>query len=236
EAGEDIEAWQASLTEIISVLVVTGMPLHLQERRFNQIEEMRLARNAEEALLVALACCAEVTEQLSAIRWGQKESFSEWLGRLSSSIVNKDFAFRNLVYLDLRGANLWHANLGHANLGHADLWHANLKHADLKHANLRYADLRDANLRHANLWHANLKHANLWHANLWDANLRHANLGDADLRGAALSGANLRGAGLTLEQLLSTRTLFEAKGISDVLLQKIKKENPSLLEPPWYEQ
>jgi uncharacterized protein YjbI with pentapeptide repeats len=207
EEGDDIGAWQASLAEVISELVVTGMPLHLQEQRFTQLEEMRLARNAEEALLVALACCAEVTEQLSSIEWEDADSFSQWLSRLSSSMTNRDFAFKHLVYLDLKGVDLGFANLSSSNL-------------------------YKSNLEGASLWGADLRDANLWGAVLSGAVLSGLGLRGADLRGVVLSYANLMDASLTLNQLLSTRSLYEATGIREDWLAQIKQKKPSLLE--WF--
>lgn len=79
----------------------------------------------------------------------------------------------------------------------------------------------------------NLIGAQLSGAYLSDANLSHADLNYADLNYADLSYANLSYVeNLTYEQLASTKTLYQAKNIPTKILERLQKENPSLLEKP----
>jgi uncharacterized protein YjbI with pentapeptide repeats len=293
--NEPINKWQITLTEIISEMIQTGIPFNMQEEGIDHLEIIRLARNTEESIIVALSVCANVTNSISQIDWrGEKRAKpSIWLNRLSSSLANQDFVFRNLNYLNLEGANLEGANLGGANLGGtdlrwadlltsslggadlggadlrganlrgadleiadlrganlrgadleranllgADLLGANLLRADLRGANLLGADLRGADLRRANLRRANLRGADLGGANLRKANLLGVNLGGANLLGVDLRGANLRGANLEqtryifINQLLSTKSLFETEGIPEEIKEQLEKQKPQLFKNP----
>ena len=201
DANEPIEKWQTTLCEVISELIQTGMPLHLQEQRTFHLEETRLARNAEEAILVALSDCARITNQLSKFSWNTFVQPAIWLNRLSTSLSNKDFAFKNLNNIDLEAASLEAANLAYANLQAANLQAADLQAANLVETNLAYANLGAANLAYANLRAANLQEVNLQgtdleRANLAAADLAYANLGEANLERAHLERANLERANL----------------------------------------
>ena len=221
--GEPIEGWQETLCEIIGELVLTGIPLHLQPKRLSQLQEMRIARNAEEAILTALSNCAYATGKISNINWGYGMDIpypSKWINRLSSTLSNFDLAFWRLNHLNLKGVDLSGAHLRQADLTEADLSEThltatNLNKAHLIKANLANAELTDAILSYANLYQANLTDANLIGANLSGADLREANLSRADfteanltradLRGANLSDANLGGADLRGAFLIGTK-------------------------------
>ncbi|MBE9116671.1 pentapeptide repeat-containing protein [Lusitaniella coriacea LEGE 07157] len=210
---EEVKGWQKMLCGLIEVMLVNGMPMEGLKERPNFHEEMRQARNAEEALLVVLNACARVTQERSKIQWSAPEAFGAWLSRLrgqrtswenglalqclsfldlsKSVLLGKDLYQANLEGAKLERANLGGANLGRANLGVANLGRAILAGAILEGANLEGANLEGANLRGAILEGANLAGANLAGANLAGAKLGWANLGGANLEGTILEGKDI---------------------------------------------
>ena len=94
-----------------------------------------------------------------------------------------------------------------------------------------------SNLGRANLAGAILGRADLSGANLQTADLSGTDLQGAKLVGAYLGGANLAGAkNLTIEQLSQVWTLYEAVGLAPLLMDRIRKEYPHLLERPTVEK
>ena len=174
-----------------------------------------------------------------------------------ADLFRADLGGADLFRADLGGANLRSAKLGGAILYESKMLETNLRGADLEGANLhgaklRGADLMGAKLGGAHLFSVDLGEAYLYGAKLSGANLRFADLGGAtlfkvdlggadlrntklegaDLRGAILRGANLRGAkDLIYDQLLSTKSLFQARGIDEEWLELLKKEKPCLFTP-----
>ncbi|MBE9260915.1 pentapeptide repeat-containing protein [Microcystis sp. LEGE 00066] len=210
QSPDEVKQWQKTLGHLIEYLLVKGMPMEGLKNRPNFQEEMRQARNAEEALLAVFNACGRVTEEIFPIQWPSPEAFGNWLARLQGQRIDLEFmlvldclSFLDLqncllIHRDLGGANLERANLAEADIGGANLEGANLEGANLKGANLEGANLamaflKRANLEGANLRGANLEEANLRGANLYGANLKGANLDWANLEGAYLEGANLRG-------------------------------------------
>jgi uncharacterized protein YjbI with pentapeptide repeats len=216
QSRDEVKQWQETLGDLIEYLLVKGMPMEGLKNRPNFQEEMRQARNAEEALLAVFNACGRVTEEIFPIQWPSPEAFGNWLARLQGQRIDLEFmlvldclSFLDLqncllINRDLGGANLERANLAEADIGGANLEGANLEGANLKGANLEEAFLEgailaEANLERANLYGANLGEANLEEAfleraNLERANLKRANLYEANLYGAYLAGANLYGA------------------------------------------
>jgi uncharacterized protein YjbI with pentapeptide repeats len=216
QSPDEVKQWQKTLGDLIEYLLVKGMPMEGLKNRPNFQEEMRQARNAEEALLAVFNACGRVTEEIFPIQWPSPEAFGNWLARLQGQRIDLEFmlvldclSFLDLqncllINRDLGGANLERANLAEADIGGANLEGANLEGANLKGANLEEAFLEgailaEANLERANLYGANLGEANLEEAfleraNLERANLKRANLYEANLYGAYLAGANLYGA------------------------------------------
>ena len=76
KAGE----WQQTLCRLIPFLLRKGLPMQMEKLTFG--EASRQARNAEEALLVALSACAERTQKLSNIAWPEATSAGTWFRRL----------------------------------------------------------------------------------------------------------------------------------------------------------
>jgi uncharacterized protein YjbI with pentapeptide repeats len=209
----EVKQWQKTLGDLIEYLLVKGMPMEGLKNRPNFQEEMRQARNAEEALLAVFNACGRVTEEIFPIQWPSPEAFGNWLARLQGQRIDFEpmFVLNCLSFLDLQNcllihrdlyrANLERANLERANLYGAYLYGANLERANLKGANLYMANLERANLYRAYLYRAYLyraylERANLERANLYSANLERANLYMANLERANLERANLKRANL----------------------------------------
>ncbi len=198
QSPDEVKQWQKTLGDLIKYLLVKGMPMEGLKNRPNFQEEMRQARNAEEALLAVFNACGRVTEEIFPIQWPSPEAFGNWLARLQGQRIDLEFmlVLDCLSFLDLQNCLLIHRDLGGANLGGANLEGANLEGANLVGAFLSWANLAGANLKRANLERANLEGANLAGANLKRANLYGANLEGAFLEWANLEGANLEGANL----------------------------------------
>ena len=215
--------WQQTLCALIPFMLRRGMPMEKLSLTYG--EASRQARNAEEALLVALSACAERTRRVSDVKWPEPASFGTWIRRLQpqaeaclalSALTWLDLRECEACYLDLVESNLEHsileavaggnliatsaemagANLQRGNLQQAVFRGANLRGADLRGANLEWADLRDADLRGANLGGVNLRGASLRGADLREVNLQESNLWGAELWDANLRGADLRGVDL----------------------------------------
>ena len=203
-----VQEWQETLSQLIGYMLCQGMPMERIESCSTYKEAIRQARNAEEALLVALSSCARKTQKVSSIQWQSKEySFRQWLLRLQncidyrSLVTEQSLSYLDLSKADLSNVDLSEANFSNADLSDADLRNADLSYADLSEANLSYTLLRYTNLSNADLSDANLSYASLVKADLDDADLSkadlsYANLDDADLSKADLSNTDLRGVDL----------------------------------------
>jgi uncharacterized protein YjbI with pentapeptide repeats len=205
--------WQKTLCRLIEFMLVNGMPMEGLKHRPDFQEEMRQARNAEEALLAVLNACARVTREISEIKWFSPEAFGAWISRLQvqgknvrSSILLQCLSFLNLENCKFIAHQLWGANFEESNLSGVEfilvsLIQANLAGTNLAKALLAGADLQEANLVGANLSEANLgivgfgrgaeRQTNLSGAILARANLRGANFGGVNLKEANLREANL---------------------------------------------
>ncbi|MEQ8974945.1 MAG: pentapeptide repeat-containing protein [Coleofasciculus sp. C1-SOL-03] len=247
----EVRDWQKTLCRLIEFMLRHGMPMEGLNPRPNFQEEMRQARNAEEALLAVLNACARVTGQISDINWHSLQAFGIWISRLQGQELNSLFCLNYLSFLDLQccsfgcqcllGANLYRANLYGANLYGANLQGANLQVANFQGANLQGAKLQGANLQEVILYGANLQGVNLEGANLqganlqWadlhgmhleGANLQWADLGEVNLRWAKLRGANLEGAYLYRADLQWAN--LEGANLKDANLQWANLEQANL--------
>ncbi|WP_109150952.1 pentapeptide repeat-containing protein [Azospirillum sp. TSO5] len=201
--------WRDTLSNLLVECLEKGMPLPDGVLRSRASE--RLVRNAEIAMLCAVAAAFRVSEEKPASIRIDSAILPTTLHRLAGPMTDWSVARDTFHVFDLTGADLWGADMWGVNLMGADLMGAdliganlmgaNLSDADLMNANLMGANLSDANLTRANLSDANLTHANLSDANLTRANLTRANLSDADLTRADLSDANLSDVDLELVQL-----------------------------------
>ena len=198
QSPDEVKQWQKTLGDLIKYLLVKGMPMEGLKNRPNFQEEMRQARNAEEALLAVFNACGRVTEEIFPIQWPSPEAFGNWLASLQGQRIDYKpmFVLDCLSFLDLQNCLLIHRDLCGANLAGANLVGAILEMAILEGANLEWANLVGANLEGAILKRANLEWANLVGANLVGAILEMAILEMANLVGANLEGANLEGTNL----------------------------------------
>ena len=91
----------------------------------------------------------------------------------------------------------------------------------------------EINLTEADLLSADLSHADLSHADLTETNLFDTNLREALFLGANLIGADLRWARtITVEQLIETKTLYQAK-MDSAIKAEVMKIKPALFEEPF---
>ena len=188
--------WQEYVAVLIGQMLQEGMPMHHLDPRPDYPTEVRMARNAEEALLVVFNGCGRVSNVCVEADWPSDTSFGNWIARLRGQRHFSEFAllagqfhaFELSVSLDC---------LAHLNLREQVLYGQELVAADLQSTNLSRTDLRSSILEEADLSRANLTGANLADADLSRANLAGANLADADLTGANLADADLTGANLT---------------------------------------
>lgn len=213
----EIARFQDRLAKLFGYMLRNGMPME-QLRLGSFREGLFQARNAEEALLVALNACAKITERVSVIEHSDPTIFGAWFKRIQGQRSGPPsvLAARCLLYMDLSGvfldigdfygADFQHSKLRdtaapyatftQADLSYTDLRKAYLVGASLEGTNLEGAKLQGAHLLGADLERANLERANLRRANLEQVNLREANLKGADLKQAKLEGADLKGARL----------------------------------------
>ncbi len=216
QSPDEVKQWQKTLGDLIKYLLDKGMPMEGLKNRPNFQEEMRQARNAEEALLAVFNACGRVTEEIFPIQWPSPEAFGNWLARLQGQRIDFEpmFVLNCLSFLDLQNCLLIHRDLYRANLERANLERANLYGAYLYMAYLERANLYGANLYMANLERANLERANLYMAYLYMAYLERANLERANLYSANLERANLYMANLERANLeranLKRANLYEA--------------------------
>ena len=192
-----IEKWQEMFCDLIEFMLIHGMPMELIPPRPDYKEETRQARNAEEALIVALSSCSRITKKVSQIHWPEDTSFGSWISKLQGQRTTPQnvLALNCLHFMDLSYCALYMRDFYDANLKCT-----NLQKSALRTANLETANLKNANLEDAHLFGANFEGANLEGANLQSAHLQGANLKGANLKGANLKGANLKGARLTNKQ------------------------------------
>ncbi|MCI5121001.1 MAG: pentapeptide repeat-containing protein [Candidatus Electrothrix sp. AUS4] len=192
---EELLALQAMVRGLLSYTINQGLPFHDDFSNKGFKEHLRLAGNAEEALLAVHFHIAELTKQVSRLELESDVAFVEWFRRMSTGMSGADW----LGFLNLSGYYF----------ATQFFYKANLAMSPLKDTNFILSTFVDANLRLANLENAIFVRANLDSANLEGANLKGANLGWADLRYAKLEGADLEGA--YLENAILTGTILEKK-------------------------
>lgn len=232
--------WQDRLSTLFGFMVRHGMPMEqLQIRTFK--DTLFQARNAEEALLVALSACARVTKRVSVLDLPDPAAFGAWFKRIQGQRTSprSSLAARCLSFLDLTGS---HLELGdffmsdlrfatlkrieasvacfrRSNLAGANLQNSVLEYADLSSSNCMGADLRESRLLEANFGGAFLDGADFRKANLRGANLRAAAIAAADFRDADLRGADLRGARLVNTKLEGAN--LEAARLDDAASESV---------------
>ena len=234
QSPDEVKQWQKTLGHLIKYLLLKGMPMEDLKNCPNFQEEMRQARNAEEALLAVFNACGRVTKEIFPIQWPSREAFGNWLARLQGQRIDYEpmFVLDCLSFLDLQNCllicrDLYRANLEGANLAGAILEEANLERANLEGAFLKRANLEGANLRGAYLEEAFLERANLEGANLLGAYLEEAFLERANLKRAFLVGANLKRAFLVGANL--ERANLKGANLAGAFLQWADIERANLV-------
>lgn len=181
---------------MLTTAVTYGTPVErLEQRPATFREELRRARNADEALFAAAAACAEVTAERTQVFWPTRTAAGEWLRRLQGqrSGPKNGVILGSLRRLDLADCVLDGLDLYATDLS-ASVMPRHVRGAWLELANLAGVDLSGrtlsgANLSGTNLSGANLSGADLTGADLTNANLRHAMLADVSLENAVLTNA-----------------------------------------------
>ncbi|MBP0017202.1 MAG: hypothetical protein J7647_06535 [Cyanobacteria bacterium SBLK] len=79
---ELVQEWQKTLFKMIEFMLIHGMPLEGLKERPHFQEEMRLARNSEEALLIVLGACSKVTKKPFEKQFYDDEIFELWMSKL----------------------------------------------------------------------------------------------------------------------------------------------------------
>jgi Pentapeptide repeats (8 copies) len=226
KVGPQAEAWEASGTQVLLVLlllpIVLGfswlmatVPNEWIDRRLGFVAPTSVRVGPEEeAKLLNPLVRRIVYDRLPDDN--DKGWWRRWLLSYRVVIVeDTDLAAdgdakvvlreRNFRFALLNRSDLHRADLAWADLRGAQMWKtlakgklkdAQLQGAFLKEAQLQGAQLNSAQLQGADLSNAQLQGAELSYANLQGADLRGAKLQGADLSYANLEGADLRGAKL----------------------------------------
>lgn len=206
------EARQKTFAHLLGFAIRKGMPM--EKLGLNNFKTMmEYSRNAEECLMVIHHACAQKTQRVSDIDFGEdRTAFGTWLKRIQQqrSIHNNMQILSCLSHLNLENSNLLISNLLFANLEGCNLKRASLNSSVLELSNLKNVDFREADLFNVRLNNANLKGANFEGASLYYA----------DLDGAHLSGANLERANLLRANLLRARNLDKALNLDKARLPK----------------
>jgi uncharacterized protein YjbI with pentapeptide repeats len=254
----DVIAWQQTLCQLINFMLKHGMPMERLNPRPDFQTENQQARHAEEALLLVLNSCAQLTKNVSKIEEPDIGSFGALISRLQGQRTGQEapLHFLHLGYLnlsgsmllcrDLRRADLTGANLSYsmllgaqlvsskfvqANLFGTCLASSNLTGADLERANLDRANFVEAKLIDASLIGAHLKNAMLISADLCRANLQGADLQGANLQNVNLKGADLRKANLECAYLHGGNlgsANLEGANLQNAILQASNLEGTNL--------
>ncbi|WP_013324139.1 pentapeptide repeat-containing protein [Gloeothece verrucosa] len=223
---ETVKKWQQMLCHLIEFMLIYGMPMEKIDPRPNFQEEMRQARNAEEALLVVLNACARRTEELSNINWPSPSAFGQWIYRLQikeyqkiqeDTITRKCLSFLNLqncvlMDLDLECTNLIRVNLSHSTLVSVKFNCANLQKVNFSESKIMATEFKGANLSESYFENTYFTEAFLSSDETYqdiiflndftEANLTNSNFKNAYLEGllffeADMTNANLSGVNFT---------------------------------------
>jgi uncharacterized protein YjbI with pentapeptide repeats len=226
KVGPQAEAWEASGTQVLLVLLllpivlgfswlIATVPNEWIDRRLGFVAPTSVRVGPEEeAKLLNPLVRRIVYDRLPDDN--DKGWWRRWLLSYRALIVeDTDLAAdedakvvlreRNFRFALLNRSDLHRADLAWADLRGAQMWKtlakgklkdAQLQGAFLKEAQLQGAQLNSAQLQGADLSNAQLQGAELSYANLQGADLRGAKLQGADLSYANLEGADLRGAKL----------------------------------------
>ena len=118
EDASIVKKWQEMFCSLIEFMLQHGMPMESIPLIPNYKEQTRQARNAEEALIVALSSCSRITEKVSQIHWPDDSSFGSWISKLQGQRNSPQnvLALNCLNFMDLSGCTLYMRDLYGANL------------------------------------------------------------------------------------------------------------------------
>lgn len=214
--GPQAEAWEASGTQVILVLILLPLVLFFSwliatvpnewiDRRLGFVAPTSVGVGAQEETkllnpIVRRVIYDNVTNGEN-IGWWRRwllayrvlivEDTDLGAGGEAGAVLRE----RNFRFALLNRSDLHRTDLTWADLRAAQMWKS-LAKGKLKDAQLQGAFLKEAALQGAQMHSAQLQGADLSGANLQGAELNYANLRGADLRGVKLQGADLTGANL----------------------------------------
>ena len=146
------------------------------------------------------------------------------------SLQNKQFAFKDMSYVNLSGSNLTkssflNSDLTGANLNGADLSNSDLTNVILSNSFLKEANLSGAIMPHSIFTGAEMENVNMENADLLDANFNHANLANADLSNAWLEFASMKNTILKNSDLSNTNLSYAIFLNADLQKADLSKSN-----------
>jgi uncharacterized protein YjbI with pentapeptide repeats len=180
------------------------------------------ARNAEEALLVALNSCSKETRQISKIELPTPIAFGAWIKRIQGQRTSGEpgLALLCLSYLDLSGSILDIGDFYGADFQGSVLNNVAAHYSTFAHANFSYAQLdssvfvgsnifgsifAEARLRRVNFQSVQGERCNFVGSTITETNFTHSNLAFANFEGVDLSTCDLSGSDLVLANLARTK-------------------------------
>lgn len=175
---EKLGKLQKTFSYLISVMLRQGIPMEKLEPSLKFHEANRWAINTEEALLAALAACAQTTQKPSEIALPTPESFGAWIKRLQGQRTGGEnvVALLSLSFLDLSHACLdfidfYGVSLDRSNFKRAGLYGINFRNAHLDGVSFKGARLSGSIFRGARLSKTNFQHATLTGSDFSNARL-----------------------------------------------------------------
>jgi uncharacterized protein YjbI with pentapeptide repeats len=147
-----VRKMQLCFARLFSYVLKNDMPMEkLIPTTFQQ--QMLLARNCEEALLVSMGQCARITEEISPIEHPNESAFSNWYNRvhgqnpaLDVTLTCKNLRLLNLSEIDLAFVNLTSADISYSSFCQTVFHYTLLTYVDITGANFDKASFQGANM------------------------------------------------------------------------------------------
>lgn len=177
--------------------------LRLQVNLPKFIEESEQVNNAYKALFAALSSCANVTKELSEIKWPNSRSFGYLLNSMHGyrQRGTDPIFLKCLNYLDLAGCILDRHDLSRSNCEGARFYRSSLDDVCFEKARLSSTNFIQAKLIGANFCEAKLDASNLLEAYLDGASFVNSSLSGANLEQVNFSGVRLDNANFSWSNL-----------------------------------
>jgi hypothetical protein len=176
--------WQTLCERLVTYALTVGMPVELVEPRPRYRDEERLARNAEESLLVVMNACALQTKQLSKVAWPDSTAAGQWIAKLhgqrrggENTVTLESLSFLDLSKCTLHMRDFYGANMERTNFAGAEIAYANC--IDIRASG---ADFTRASLHGSSFEGADLRGSQFTDAYLQDVNFSRAAIGRAVFR------------------------------------------------------